>query len=84
MSIQQRQHQSKVVLAATVVRRQRISEMTVTVTLAAQIWIIGRCCGKTAVTAVTTRCRSELAFAVASATAMAAARRQQQWCRELG
>ena len=58
--------------------------MAVTATSPAQIWICGRGCGNTAATAVTTRWRSELGLAVASATIMAAARRQKQWQTELG
>ena len=77
MSRQQWRRRSKLGLAVASGRQWGNSETAVTETVAVQIWICGRGCGNTAVTAVTTRWRSELGLVVASATAIVAARRQQ-------
>ena len=77
-SRQQLWRQNKLGLAATTELRRGESEMVVTATVATQIWICGRGCSKMVETAVTTRWQIELGFALASATAMAATRNQQQ------
>ena len=84
LSRQQRRRQSKLGLEETEGRQRNDSKKAATATSPAQIWIRGRGCGKTAVTAVTTWLCSELGLVLASATAMAAAKRQQQWKTELG
>ena len=64
-------------MAAKTGRRRGNSEMAVTAMAAAQIWICGRGCGKTAATTVTTKWQNKLGLSVASATAMSAARHKQ-------
>ena len=83
MSIQEQQRRRKLGLTATAGRRQGDRKTLETVTEAEQIWICGRSCGKTEATDVTTRWWSKLGLAVASATEMAEARRQQQWRQKL-
>ena len=83
LSRQQRRRQSKLGLEETEGRQRNDSKKAATATSPAQIWIRGRGCGKTAVTAVTTWLCSELGLVLASATAISVARRQQQCRREL-
>ena len=71
MSIQEQQWQRKLGLAAMAGRRRGDSKTVVTASAATPKRICGRSCGKTAATAVTTRWRSEIELAVASATEMA-------------
>ena len=81
---QQQQLRIKYGLAATAGRRRGDRKKSVTEMAATHIWIFGRGCGKKAETDVTTRWQSKLGLAVASATAMAAARKKQKKQCELG
>ena len=70
-------------MAETAEQQRDNGERSVTVTSAAQIWICGRGCGKTAATAMTTRWQSKLGLALASAKEMTAAKLQQHWWLKL-